>query len=153
VPYAPGRLEAVATKGGREVARFAVETTGDPVALRLTPDRTALAGDGRDAVPVTVEAIDAQGRPVPTANLDVALDVGGPGANIGVGNGDPNSHAPEKGNQVTIYNGLAQVILQSRRGGVGSLVLRATAAGLRPADTTLAVRAVPPVPSVPVVVE
>jgi beta-galactosidase len=153
VPWAPGRLEAVAKKGGREHARFAVETTGEPVALRLTPDRKTLAGDGRDAVPVTVEAIDAQGRPVPTANLPVALELSGPGANIGVGNGDPNSHEPEKGNKVTIYNGLAQVILQSRRGGSGNLVLRATAAGLKPAGTTIDVRAVPALPSVPVVAQ
>jgi beta-galactosidase len=150
VPWAPGRLDAVGKKDGRAVARFAVETTGAPVALRLTPDRDALAGDGRDAVPVTVEAIDAQGRPVPTANLSVALDVSGPGANIGVGNGDPNSHAPEKGNAVTLYNGLAQVILQSRRAGAGPLVLRATSAGLTAAETTVAVRAVPAPPSVPV---
>lgn len=153
VPYAPGRLEAVAKKGGREVARYAVETSGEPVALRLTPDRKALAGDGRDAVPVTVEAIDAQGRHVPTANLPVALELSGPGANIGVGNGDPNSHAPEKGNKVTIYNGLAQVILQSRRAGSGSLVLRATSAGLKAAETTIDVRAVPAFPSVPVVAQ
>jgi beta-galactosidase len=112
-----------------------------------------LDGDGRDAVPVTVEAIDAQGRPVPTANLPVALEVSGPGANIGVGNGDPNSHAPEKGNKVTIFNGLAQVIVQGRRAGSGNLVLRATSAGLTPAETTMAVRAVPAIPSVPVVAE
>jgi beta-galactosidase len=149
VPYAPGRLEAVGKKAGREVARFAVETTGAAVALRLAPDRNAIAGDGRDAVPVTIETVDAQGRPVPTASLAVALSLSGPGANIGIGNGDPNSHAPEKGNNVTIYNGLAQVILQSRRGGAGSLVLRATAAGLRPADTTIDVRPVPAPPSVP----
>lgn len=151
VPYAPGRLEAVGKKNGREVARFAEETTGEPVALRLTPDRMAIAGDGRDAVPVTIEAVDAQGRPVPTANLPVALELGGPGANIGVGNGDPNSHAPEKGDKVSIYNGLAQVILQSRRAGAGSLVLRATSAGLKPAETVIDVRAVPAIPSVPVV--
>jgi beta-galactosidase len=153
VPYAPGRLEAVAKKDGREVARFAVETTGEPVALRLTPDRKALAGDGRDAVPVTVEAIDAQGRPVPTANLPVALELSGPGANIGVGNGDPNSHEPEKGNKVTLYNGLAQVILQSRRAGSGSLVLRARSAGLAPSEITIDVRAAPALPSVPVVAQ
>jgi beta-galactosidase len=151
VPYAPGRLEAVARKGGREVARITVETTGEPVALRLTPDRSALAGDGRDAVPVTVEAIDAQGRPVPTANLPVEFELSGPGANIGVGNGDPNSHDPEKGNKVTLYNGLAQVILQSQRGGSGRLVLRATSAGLKSADTTIEVRAVPLPPLVSVV--
>jgi beta-galactosidase len=95
VPYAPGKLEAVAKKDGKEVARHVVETTGQPVKLRLTPDRTALAADGCDAVPVTVEALDEQGRPVPTANLTVAFKIGGPGKIIGVGNGDPNCHEPE----------------------------------------------------------
>lgn len=150
VPYAPGRLEAVGKKGGVEVARFAVETTGEPVALRLTPDRNALAGDGRDAVPVTVEAVDAQGRHVPTANLPVEFELSGPGANIGVGNGDPNSHDPEKGNKVKIFNGLAQVILQSRRAGAGELVLSATSAGLKAAETKITVKAVPAIPAVPV---
>jgi beta-galactosidase len=153
VPYAPGRLEAVAKKDGREVARFAVETTGEPVALRLTPDRNALAGDGRDAAPVTIEAVDAQGRPVPTANLPVTLELSGPGANIGVGNGDPSSHLPEKGNKVSIYNGLAQVILQSQRAGSGKLVLRATSSGLKAAEATINVQAVPAFPSVPVVAQ
>jgi beta-galactosidase len=150
VPYAPGRLEAVAKKDGREVARFAVETTGAPVALRLTPDRETLAGDGRDAAPVTVEAIDAQGRPVPTTNLAVEFALSGPGANIGVGNGDPNSHDPEKGNKVSLYNGLAQVILQSQRDGAGDLVLRATSAGLKAAETTIKVGAASAIPAVPV---
>jgi beta-galactosidase len=95
VPYAPGRLEAIAKKNGREVARYVVETTGQPVSLRLTPDRQTLAGDGCDAVPVTVEAVDAQGRPVPTANLAVAFQISGQGQLIGVGNGDPNCHEPE----------------------------------------------------------
>jgi beta-galactosidase len=95
VPYAPGRLEAVAKKNGREVARYAVETTGQPVSLRLTPDRNTLAGDGCDAAPVTVEVVDAQGRPVPTANLAVTFQIGGQGRIIGVGNGDPNCHEPE----------------------------------------------------------
>ena len=68
VPYAPGKLEAVARKDGREIIRSAVETTGVPVALKLVPDRESLAGDGADALPVTVCAVDAQGREVPTAN-------------------------------------------------------------------------------------
>jgi beta-galactosidase len=51
--------------------------------------------DGCDAVPVTVEALDTQGRPVPTANLSVAFQINGHGRIIGVGNGDPNCHEPE----------------------------------------------------------
>ena len=124
VPYAPGKLEAVAKKDGKEVARYCVETTGDPVALRLTPDRNALAGDGNDALPVTVEALDSQGRPVPTANLPVEFEINGPGTIIGVGNGDPTSHEPNKASKRSLFNGFAQVIVQSQRGGTGSLVLR-----------------------------
>jgi len=143
VPYAPGRLEALAKKNDTIVARYVVETTGEPVALRLTPDRKALAGDGNDALPVTVETLDKDGRPVPTANLPVEFEIIGPGAIIGLGNGDPTSHEPEKGNKRSLFNGLAQVIVQSQRGGSGNLVLRAKAEGLKPAETTISVEATP----------
>ncbi len=141
VKYAPGRLMAVGKKKGVEVVRFAVETTGEPVALRLTADRPNLGGDGADAQPITVEAIDAEGRPVPTTNVEVEFEIEGPGTIIGVGNGDPTSHEPEKGNRRRLFNGLAQVILQSRRRGTGRLLLRAKATNLRPATTTIEVTA------------
>ena len=148
VPYAPGRLEAVGKTGGKVVAHAVVETTGAPVALRLTPDRGGLAGDGRDAAPVTVDAVDARGRAVPTANLPVSFEIEG-GRIIGLGNGDANSHEPEKGAARRLYNGLAQVIVQSEAGGSGALVLRARADGLKPAEARIAVRADRGPPSVP----
>jgi beta-galactosidase len=151
VPYAPGTLEAVASKDGREVARYSVETTGEPVALRLTPDRSELAGDGDDAIPVTVEALDGRGRPVPTANIPVDFEIAGPGAIIGVGNGDPTSHEPDKASRRSLFNGLAQVILQSRRGESGILVLRAKAAGLKTAETSIDVKQTALPASVPAV--
>ena len=151
VLYAPGKLEAIAKKDGKEVARQAVETTGAPVSLRLTSDRNALAGDGCDTVPVTVEALDDKGRLMPTANLPVEFEVSGPGGIIGLGNGDPNSHEPEKGNRRSLFNGLAQVILQSRAGGAGKLELRAKSGQLAPATVSLDVREAAPIPSVEVV--
>ena len=149
VPYAPGRLEAVGKKDGREVSRFAVETTGAPVALQLVPDRPSLAGDGWDAMPVTVQALDAQGRAVPTANLPVEFELSGPGAIIGHGNGNPNSHEPEKGNRRELFNGLAQVIVQTRAEQSGALLLRAKSPGLASAEATIAVNAAPAHPFVP----
>nr|NUR37341.1 glycoside hydrolase family 2 protein [Sphingomonas sp.] len=145
VPFQPGRLEAVARKSGRIVGHAAVETTEAPVALRLTPDRLALEGDGRDAVPVTVEALDSKGRHVPTANLPVTFEIAG-GRIIGVGNGDANSHEPEKGNARSLYNGFAQVIVQSDRGGAGTLQLRANSPGIKTGQTRMSVRAVGLVP-------
>lgn len=135
VPYAPGRLEAVAYRGGHEVARTAIETSGPAVALRLTPDRRVMAGDGEDAQPVTVDAVDARGRHVPTANLPARFAIEG-GSIIGLGNGDPNDHDPEKGEARRLFNGLAQVIVRADSGR-GRLMLRATAPGLRPAALTL----------------
>ena len=149
VPYAPGRLEAVAKTNGREIARTAVETTGAPAALKLIPDRPTLAGDGWDAQPVTVAALDAQGRWIATANLPVDFEISGPGDIIGLGNGDPNSHEAEKGTHRSVFNGLAQVIVQSRPDQSGPLVLHATAAGLKPAEITLNVVATPAPPFVP----
>jgi len=116
----------VSPNGGKEVARFAVETTGKPAGLRLVPNRASMAGDGYDAQPVTVEVVDAQGRVVPTADPIVKFTLSGPGAIIGLNNGDPTNHEPEKGDQHSVFHGLAQVILQSRLDSQGKLTLRAT---------------------------
>ena len=129
----------MARRGGRIVAHAIVETTGAPVALRLTPDRTRLTADGRDATAVTVEALDARQRPVPTANLPVTFDIAG-GRIIGLGNGDANSHEPEKGRERRLYNGLAQVIVQSDARREGMLTLRAGAIGLRAGMARIAIR-------------
>ena len=148
VNYVPGVLEAVAFNNGQEVARTRVETTGAPVALELVPDRTALKGDGWDAMPITVRALDAQGRPVPIADNDVSFSIAGAGKSIGHGNGNPNSHEDEKGSMRKLFNGLAQLIVQSTANASGELVVTARAAGLKPARITIAVDAVTAIPFV-----
>ena len=148
VPYAPGKLVAVGKRGGVEVARCVVETTGAPAAIRLIPDRTTLSGDGLDAAPVTVEVVDAEGRIAPTAGPLVVFEVTGSAEIIGLGNGDPNCHEPEKGDRHTLFNGLGQIILRSKAGGSGVVTLRAKSDGLRSAEAALSVTAAPPVPAV-----
>jgi beta-galactosidase len=139
VAYAPGTLSAVGWRAGKEAARFAVETTGEAVALRLTPDRDAMDGDGIDAQPFRVEALDAKGRHVPLAAHRVRFTVEG-GDIIGLGNGDPTDVSSEKGDTRALFNGLAQVIVQTRPGTSGRLTLRAHAPGLRDAAAAVALR-------------
>ena len=55
------------------------ETTGPAVAIRLTADRTEIKADGEDVAILTVEALDRQGRPVPTANNLIGFKVSGEG--------------------------------------------------------------------------
>ncbi|MBW4040335.1 MAG: glycoside hydrolase family 2 protein [Acidobacteria bacterium] len=148
IPYAPGVLEARASNGGKEVARYDVETTGAPAALRLVADRAGLNGDGDDAEPVTVEVVDGKGRVVPTADNEVTFSSAGAGAIIGLNNGDPRNHESEKGTKHTVFHGLAQVVVQSSLNGRGSYVLQATSPGLRAAEVRIEVRAVAPPPAV-----
>ena len=151
VPYQPGKLEAIASNNGKEVARFAVETTGAPAALRIVPDRTSLAGNGSDAQPVTIEVVDRQGRVVPTAESAVKFTLTGPGTIIGLNNGDPTNHEPEKGDQHQVFHGLAQVIVQSSLAGEGKLVLTARSEGLSTGDATINVMPAAPQPAVPAI--
>ena len=140
VPYKPGKLEAFGYKNGKEVSHFVVETTGEPVTLELIPYRNELSGDGSDALPVTVRALDAKGRPVQTANLPIEFEISGPGSIIGMGNGNHNNHDPEKGNKYSLYNGLAQVIIQSKENGNGPLILVAKSGNLKLASITINVK-------------
>ena len=139
IPYAPGKLSALGYRDGKVGARFEVETTGPAVALRLVPDRAVMLGDGLDAQPFKVEALDAQGRHMPLAMHQLRFEVEG-GDIIGLGNGNPNDVSSEKGNTRALFNGLAQVIVQTREGSTGRLRLRASAAGLREATVAVEVR-------------
>jgi len=138
VPYRPGALEARGFKSGLPVKNVRLETTGAPAKLILRGDRTTISADGRDVSVVTVSATDALGRWVATADSKVQLEIDGEGQIIGVGNGDPSSHEPdkliaEKGNPRQwgrkLFNGYAQVILQSTK-TPGQVKLRATSDGL-----------------------
>ena len=115
VKYQPGTIEARASKGGKVVLTDKRETTGEPVAIRLTADRTEINADGEDIAILKVEALDKEGRPVPTAGNLISFKVSGAGTLIGVGNGDPNCQESDKEPKRSLFNGLAQVIIQSTR--------------------------------------
>lgn len=115
VKYVAGAIEARGSKGGKVVLTDKRETTGPTVSIRLTADRTEINADGEDVAVLTVEALDKEGRAVPTANNLIAFKVSGEGALIGVGNGDPNCQESDKDPKRSLFNGLAQVIVQSTK--------------------------------------
>ncbi len=115
VKYEPGTLEARGTKDGKVVLTEKRETTSGPVAIRLTPDRIEINADGEDVSILRVEVLDKEGRTIPTAANMISFKVTGEGALIGVGNGDPNCQESDKDPKRSLFNGLAQVIVQSTR--------------------------------------
>jgi len=113
VKHEPGVLEARGTKDGKVVLVEKRETTGEPVAIRLTADRTEINADGEDVSVLSVEVLDKEGRTIPTAHNLISFRVAGEGALIGVGNGDPNCQESDKEPKRSLFNGLAQVIVQA----------------------------------------
>lgn len=111
--YEPGAIEARGYKGGKVLLTEKRETTGPAVSIRLTADRTEINADGEDIALLKVEALDKEGRAVPTASNLISFKVTGAGKLIGVGNGDPNCLESDKEPKRSLYNGLAQVIVQA----------------------------------------
>ena len=115
VKYEAGVIEARGYKNGKAVLTEKRESTGETVSIRLTADRTEIDADGEDVAILKVEALDKEGRPVPTAGNRIRFNVTGDGALIGVGNGDPNCQESDKEPKRSLFNGLAQVIVQSSK--------------------------------------
>jgi len=124
VKYEPGTLEARGSKGGKVVLTEKRETTGKAATLKMTADRTEINADGQDVAVVRVEVLDSEGRHIPTADNMISFKVSGEGALIGVGNGDPNCQESDKEPKRSLFNGLAQVILQASK-SPGTIVLEA----------------------------
>ena len=83
----------------------------------ITPYKTTMLADGRDATVINVHVIDRQGREVPDADNLIRFKIYGDAKIIGVGNGDPSSHEPDKYDEGEwkrkLFNGKCQVIVQS----------------------------------------
>ena len=134
VNYTLGTLEARGTKDGKVVLTETRRTSGPAARIILTPDRTELSANGEDVAIIRVETVDKDGLPVPTADAFVRFKVSGEGNLIGVGNGDPNCQESDKKPERCLFNGLAQVIVQTTK-NPGTLVIEAT--GRRLDSTTL----------------
>lgn len=123
VPFTAGTIEAVSYKDGKVVARDSQTTTGAPAALKLTPDRKTIDADGYDLSYVTIEAVDSEGRVVPTADLMLYIDVSGEGELAGVDNGNAADTLSLKGHYKAMFNGKALAVVRSVRGAKGTATL------------------------------
>ena len=140
VDYEAGYVEAIAYNNSCEVARHRLETTGRAVALRAEGDNSHWLADGSDLQHVRVTAVDSEGRHVRTATDRLTFAVSGPATIAGVINGDINSDEPMTGNERSLYNGTATVILRSTP-EAGEVTLTVTADSLTTACLRMTVGA------------
>jgi beta-galactosidase len=140
VPYEPGTLKAVGTRGGKEVVTEELATTGEPAAITLSLDRDSIVADRRDVAHLTVHIVDDKGRVVPVAENEVTFAIQGEGRIIGVDNGNPVSHEDYKANRRKAYNGACLAIVQSTA-KPGRVQLTASSPGLKPQSVSISTTA------------
>jgi len=139
VPYEPGTLKAVGTRGGEIVAAAEIATAGDPAAVRLEADRETIAADRRDVAHFTARIVDAAGTVVPTADNEVTFELEGAGKLIGVDSGDMRSHENYRSNRWRAFHGLCLAVVQSTA-DPGRIGLRAASPGLEPGSAFIAAK-------------
>ena len=136
IDYKKGKLEAVAYKNGKAIARHALETTGKPVKLIVEPDNSQWKADGMDLQHVRVTAVDSKGRKVLTCNDEITFEATGDAKIVAVTNGDITSDELNVTNHRQLWQGSAMVIL--RAGTAPSKVtLKTNAATLKSVTTKL----------------
>lgn len=133
VPFQKGTLKAVSYKDGKEVLTREVKTTGDPISIKLTADRQTIKADGKDLSFITVEALDAEGNPVPVADNLINFTIEGDGFIAGTDNGDPTDPNSLKKPSRKLFSGKALAVVQSHK-KAGKIILKATSSNLKQAS-------------------
>jgi beta-galactosidase len=134
VVYEPGELKVVAYRNGKPWAEDIMKTTGSAAKLVLSADRPVIAADGTDLSFVTLQVSDAEGRMVPRTHNRFKLGIEGPGEIIAVGNGDPTCLDSFQSLERKVFNGLALVVVRSKKDEAGMIRLTARSENLQSAN-------------------
>jgi beta-galactosidase len=126
ITYAPGSVRVVTYKEGAEWASAEHHTVGSAAALKVTADRTSIAGDGRDLSFITVAVVDDKGNTVPQASNEITFSIAsGPGEIVSTDNGDPTDPIPFPSLSRKAFSGLALAIVRTEAGAQGEIVVEA----------------------------
>jgi beta-galactosidase len=136
VVFAPGALNAVASKDGKVVAQQELKTAGDPKAIKLSTHTgpKGLLADGSDVAFIDFEVVDAQGRRCPTDEGRVDFEITGPA----IWRGGLNAAKLNSTNNLFLDTqcGINRVLIRSTL-TPGPITLKATREGLQPAEVRI----------------
>ena len=139
VKFEPGVVKVVSRKDGKTVGEKEIRTAGEPARIRLVPDRSQLAADGKDLSFVTVEILDKDGNLCPNADNLVNFKVEGDAFIAGVDNGSPISMERFKDNKRRAFYGKCLLVVQNK-GRKGTASVEAESEGLQSAKTNITIK-------------
>ncbi len=130
VKYKAGELKVIAYKNGKIWAEDSIKTTDKAAKLSAKADRYTLKSDGEDLSFISVKITDKNGLLVPDANNTIRFELEGLGEIVATDNGNPADLVSFAAHEREAYNGMALVIVRSKKGNKGKMKLTLTADGL-----------------------
>ncbi len=116
VVYESGELKAIGFINGVECASDSIKTAQKPNKLIAElPMGQNLIGDGQYAVPINISSVDKDGILISYDERTINFSIEGDAYIIGVANGNPSNHEPEKGtSRCRLFSGKCQIIIGSK---------------------------------------
>jgi beta-galactosidase len=136
VPFAPGKLKAVARNGEKIAATCELQTAGKPAKIILSAETKKLSPGWDDVAIVRATIVDAKGIKVPSANNLISFKISGPGPIAAVDNADNGSHELFQTDARHAFQGECVAFVKATAAS-GKIILNATAAGLDAGSTTI----------------
>lgn len=115
LPYIPGKLEAKAYEGGKQVATYQIVTSKETEKAVVSADRISLKANGQDLTYITIILQDKDGNLVQTDDKWITVHVEGEGCLMGLDNGDLRREKSFIGNRLKTYFGRAVAVVRSTR--------------------------------------
>ncbi len=112
VNYKDGKLVAKGSRKGKKVTKL-LETVGEPVAVRLSPDRSQLQANNTDVVHIVAQLVDKKGREVKNVDADITFEVKGAHRFLGTDCGNTAKMAGFKSHTCPTEFGKCLLMLQS----------------------------------------
>ncbi len=138
IPWKPGKLEVSGMKEGKEVARYAIQTSGRPHTIIATPDKTELSGK-KDIVQITIQVVDQDGIPVLLADDMVTCTISGSARLLGLESANNTDMTNYRDNSHRVYNGRMLAYLQTT-GETGEVIVTFSAPWLNSGVVSLEVK-------------
>ena len=121
-PYEPGRLTAIAYRGGAEVARTSLSSAQNILHMRLDPESPFLRADGDDLLFIQISLADEFGVTEMLADELIQVRVDGPGELVGLGTAAPSTQEQFTASSCTTFRGRALAVIRST-GGEGHVTV------------------------------
>jgi len=139
IPFASGKLEAIGlSKDDKEVSRYAISTTQQPVELTIADKNITITKD-KGVAKIMVQVKDQNGLPVMLSDNEVTCAISGPGVLLGLEAGNNSDMTDYTDNVQRVFHGHIAAYIQAT-GEAQPIKVTFTSQWLKPVEVTINVK-------------